>query len=129
MVNEPSTPRSAPTRRRVLPLAASLVMVASIGTLLWQGRDAGATRRGEALPPVPLIGERVGVLLWRPVPEATAYRVEVLDHESKPIFTATSPDTFTVLPPTFDAPQWSSWSVRAFKGRTEIAASPVTAYY
>jgi hypothetical protein len=129
MANERSTPRTAPMWRRVLPLAAALTLVVSGGAIWWQGRDAGVTRGGSTLPPVSLIGERVGVLLWRPVAEATSYRVEVLDGEGKTIFSATEPDTVAVLPPTFDAPKWSSWWVRAYSGRLEIAASPMTAYY
>lgn len=129
MATDRSTPRSAPVWRRVLPLAASLLMVASVGTLLWRGRDAGSTRGGDTLPPVPLVGERAGVLLWRSVPDATSYRVEVLDPQGKALFSATQPDTVAALPPTFDAPMWSSWWVRAYNGRREIAASPMTAYY
>jgi hypothetical protein len=129
MANDRSTPRRAPMWRRVLPLAAATTLVVSGGALWWQGRDGGTTRSGETLPPVPLIGERVGVLLWHSVAEATSYRVEVLDEKGAPILTVTEPDTVAVLPPGFDAPRWSSWWVRAYSGRREIAASPMTAYY
>lgn len=129
MANERSTPRTAPMWRRVLPLAAALTLVVSGGAIWWQGRDAGVTRGGTTLPPVSLIGERVGVLLWRPIVDATSYRVEVLDSEGKTLFAATESDTVAVLPPGFDAPTWSSWWVRAYNGRQEIAASPMTAYY
>jgi len=129
MTRDRSTPRAAPAWRRVLPLAAALTLVVSGGAVWWQGRDAGITRSGSTLPHVELIGERVGVLLWRPVPDATSYQVEVLDNDGKPLFTATQPDTVAMLPPSFDAPQWSSWWVRAYNGRREIAASPMTSYY
>jgi len=129
MMNDRSKPRSAPAWRRVLPLAASLVLVASVGTLFWQGRDGDVTRSGGTLPPVVLVGERVGVLVWRAIPDATSYRVEVLDKDGVLLFSATAADTVAPLPPRFDAPQWSSWWVRAFTGRREIAASPMTAFY
>jgi hypothetical protein len=129
MVNDRSTPRAASMWRRVLPLAAALTLIVSGGAVWWQGRDTDITRGGDGLPSVSLIGERVGVLLWRPVPEATSYRVEVLDNEGTPIFTTTASDTVATLPPGFDAPTWSSWWVRAYSGRREIAASPMTAYY
>jgi len=129
MMNDRSKPRAAPIWRRVLPLAASLIMVASVGTLVWQGRERDVTRGDSALPPVVLVGERVGVLVWRPVPDATSYSVEVLDKDGVLLFSATAADTVAPLPPGFDAPQWSSWWVRAFTGRREVAASPMTAFY
>jgi len=129
MVNDRSIPRTAPRWRRVLPLATVVILMVLGGAVWSLRRDGDITRRGGTLPPVPLIGERVGVLLWRSVPDATSYRVEVLDNQGAPIFTATQPDTVAGLPPSFDAPQWSSWRVRAYNGRREIAASPMTSYY
>lgn len=129
MATDRSIPRTTPIWRRVLPLATVLFLMVSGGAVWWLSPGGGITRRGGTLPPVPLIGERVGVLLWRSVPGATSYRVEVFGSEGAPIFTATEPDTVAGLPPSFDAPRWSSWRVRAYNGRREIAASPMTPYY
>jgi hypothetical protein len=126
--NDRAAPRTAHWWRRVLPVAAALTLVVSSSVIWWQGRDAGVTRSGSTLPAVPLIGERDGVLVWQAVPEATSYRVEVLDTDGTSRFSATVPDTVAALPLGADAARWSSWWVRAYTGGREIAASPITVY-
>jgi hypothetical protein len=111
----------------MLALMAPLLLVACVGALFWVRRAGGGTER--ALPPIPLLGERAGVLVWRPVAEASSYRVEVLDKDGTVLFAATRPDTVAPLPPGFTAPTWSTWWVRAYAERREIAASARSAFY
>ena len=87
--------RAAPGRAatgRWTRWAAAALVVAGVG-LLWQGRravlppevagpGAGDVVRGGAIEVVAPVGEVAGVpteLVWRPVPEAVRYRVELLD--------------------------------------------------
>jgi hypothetical protein len=129
MANDRSRPTDAPAPRRAFAMVASLLLLAFVGALLWFSRASGSRSTDSTLPPVTLMGERAGVMVWGPVAEATTYRVEVLDKDGKVLFAAVGPDTVAPLPPSFMAPQWSTWWVRAYADRRELAASPRTAFY
>ncbi len=87
------------------------------------GMLGGCNERLDGLPPVSLIGERVGVLVWHAVPEATNYRMDIVDSTGTVRVAHAAPDTFAVLPHAYTAARGDQWWVRAYNGRKVIAAS------
>ena len=85
---------------------------------------ASCTADRNALPPVTLIGERAGILVWRPVDGATVYQVQVVDSAGTVVFGYQAADTVSPLPPLFEPPPGALWWVRALSGDREVAASP-----
>ncbi len=100
---------------RFLRAAASVALLLAM---------AGCTSNSDALPPVTLIGERAGILVWRPVDGATVYEVQVIDSAGAVVFGYQAADTVSPLPPLFEPPKGAQWWVRALSGNREVAASP-----
>lgn len=84
----------------------------------------GCTRSDRSLPPVTLIGERAGVLVWRPVEGATVYQVQVVDSAGTVVMGLQAAYTVSPLPPLFEPPPGARWWVRALSGERAVAASP-----
>jgi hypothetical protein len=114
--------RAAPEpawRPRVFALAATLMLAAG-AALVWRAtRPAdGGPLRGEAARVMlldPADGSRVMMplrLVWRAVPDAVGYRVEVLDWAGAVVATAVGPDTAAQLPTDALAPSDSAYRWR-----------------
>lgn len=84
---------------------------------------AGCSASDRNLPPVTLIGERAGVLVWRPIEGATVYQVQVVDSAGTVVMGLQATDTVSPLPPLFEPPPGARWWVRAFSGERAVAAS------
>ena len=72
---------------------------------------------------VVLVGERAGLMVWRPYDGATSYRVELFTAEDRLEHSATTSDTVGAYPPGFDAGTGKTWQVRAFNGERQVARS------
>ncbi len=72
---------------------------------------------------VTLVGERAGVMVWRALPGATAYRFELLGAGGAVVTSSESADTVASLPPLFSPDPHSAWRVRALRDGRVIATS------
>jgi hypothetical protein len=104
-----------------LALAASLVLAIGLGPArwLWQGETGGLTRSGAPeltlLAPIPgALAEMPVTFVWRPVPQARDYTVEVMTLAGSLSFTGRTSDTVLVAS-SVDAlmPGQYQWWVRA----------------
>ncbi len=78
---------------------------------------------------VTLVGEITGLLVWRTVSEATAYRFELLGAGGAVVYTVESADTVAALPPQFTPAPESAWRVRALRDGRVVATSRVARIY
>jgi hypothetical protein len=116
--------RTAPAWQRLLPLAASLLVVTSLGTWWFGGREpAPSVVRGDATESVRVIGWREDALVWHRVAGASRYVVEELDADGAVLHAAGTADTVLVVAPA--TRRDGVWWVRAYDGTRELAASPL----
>lgn len=127
-----------PKAWRVLyTIAAALVIV--IGASTWmQLRDpsidgpidgAGVYRsaRLDVVAPVGELSQAPNELRWTAVPDATRYRVEIVEVDATPVWTAGTAKDHVALPPAviaqFAPGKSLLWSVKAFRGNEIVASS------
>lgn len=104
-------------RTRRTSRVALLPLAVAAGTVI------GCGERVDGLPPVTLLGERAGALVWNAVPDATNYRMDIMDSAGKVRIAHAAPDTFATLPVGFSVTRGDQWWVRAYNGKKIIAAS------
>jgi hypothetical protein len=117
-------------RHIVAPVArclggAALLLVAATACQPATPGDAATSPEAE----VTLVGERTGLMVWRAVPEATAYRFELLGAGGAVLSSSESADTVASLPPLFMPDAESAWRVRALRDGRVIATSRVERVY
>ena len=126
--------RARPAWQRFVPLAlaASLLLAIGIG-VLDRGPRAEDVTRGDAaavtlLAPGPDVRSGPPVtFVWRPVPHALRYTLEVLDDDGNVVFTTATPDTTVTIT---DASRLAPgaeyrWWVRAVDPEAAQRASPM----
>lgn len=96
---------------------AGVLAVALAFALTACGDDGGGDGRVE------LVGERAGLMVWRPVPGASRYSMEILAAGDSSIWVFNTADTVGQLPPTYSSATGHTWWVRAFDDRRQIAKS------
>jgi hypothetical protein len=104
---------SRPRRSAAPWLAAAVVVIAAGALTLTQLQRSGSNpTRGASSSDITLVGPVNGSLVWRAIPDAVRYDVEIIDASGTTIFHAQVADT-TVAPPTSLPGAPSSWWVRA----------------
>jgi hypothetical protein len=101
-------------RRSVAPwLAAAVVVIAAGALTLTQLQRSGSNpTRGASSSDIALVGTVSGSLIWRAIPDAVRYDVEIVDASGATIFHARVADTTAALPSTLPSTP-VSWWVRA----------------
>jgi hypothetical protein len=100
-------------RRSMTPwLAAAAVLVAAGALTLTELRQQPNPVRGAPNADIALVGSTNGTLVWRAVPDAVRYEVEIVDASGQTIFHSRVTDTTIAVPATLP-PGSLSWWVRA----------------
>jgi hypothetical protein len=133
-------PQQAPvrvaTRHRewLVPLAAAVVISAGIG-LLWRGssRLPPEVMRGDREFAIvePVSGGGLGARLlfvWRAAPDATRYRLELVDQDGEQVLSVETGDTSAVLPAQLGAGSYQARVTATRRDGTEVRtpATPFT---
>jgi hypothetical protein len=100
-------------RRSVTPwLAAAVVLIAAGAITVTELQRPNPTRGSSATSDIALVGALNGSLVWRAIPGAVRYDVEIVDATGATIFHANTSDTTAALPTTLPTGSLSWW-VRA----------------
>ncbi len=62
-------------------------------------------------------------MVWRPVPGASSYWMEILDSTGSSTWTLNTKDTVGQLPSSYQSAPGNTWWVRAFDDSRQIASS------
>ncbi len=118
-----------PSHRRAAVGAPGVRHLSCLVLVAWLTLAAACAPSEEPLPEVSLIGERIGVMVWRPVEGATRYTVEIRGASGAVEFATEARDSVAPLGPTYTPDRGTSWQVRAYAGEREIARSTLTPLY
>lgn len=110
------------------PIARVLSLSLAAFLLTACGDDGGGTGGGGDAT-VELVGERAGLLIWRAVPSATRYSMEILAANDSSLWIYNTADTVGQLPPTYASATGHTWWVRAFDDRRQIGESSKARMY
>jgi len=127
-------PRPTRLAARWLPAAAAAVLViGAIGVLRIRGPQDPVFRGGDALELVGPSGEvssaMTATLVWRTVPRAARYEVEILDADGNVVFQGNVTDTVAPMPPSVAEAgtyRWRVTAVRADGARVQSALGAFT---
>lgn len=114
---------------RVLPEFSSLRRSAislcclAMSSVLLTGCGDNIDKLPPDFPKVTLVGERAGMLVWRAIPDATEYRMDIFDRSGEVRIAHAAPDTVALLPAGFTVASGEQWQVRAYNGRRLLAVS------
>ena len=112
---------------RFLPAASAAVLCTLLlGACTGSGNG---TENSASLPTVSLVGERTGLMVWRPVAKATSYQFEILTADGRSEYLVSTTDTVGLLPPNFQAQPVKFWWIRALEGSRVVAASEKARIY
>ena len=102
-------------RRVMTPWLAAAVVLIAVGGLtitLARTRPGSNPERGSSSADIALVGALNGTLVWRAIPDAVRYDVEIVDASGATIFHARVADTTAALPATLPSGSLNWW-VRA----------------
>ena len=108
---DPGNAQARPRRSAVPWLAAAVVVIAAGAVTLTQLQRPKPVR-GAPSADIPLVGAANGTLVWRAVPDAVRYDVEIVNASGETIFHARVADTTSALPASLPSGSLSWW-VRA----------------
>jgi hypothetical protein len=123
--------------RALYAVAAALVMVIGIGWWMQLREpsidasidDPGIYRsaRLDLIAPIGDLAQGPNELRWAAVPDASRYRVQILEVDATPVWSTDTTDTRVALPPEviaqFAPGKSLLWEVRAFRGKEMLATS------
>jgi hypothetical protein len=125
-------PVRSPSRKRILALAASLVLLGGAGLGSWALNRSGGpvTYRAAGasitlLAPAEGAGAATRTFVWSSVPDAVSYRLEIFDSQGAAFFSTTTTDTLVTLPESvaLDPSARPSWWVQArLRDGSEVAS-------